>query len=152
MHEINANLDCRRNAPSACQRLSFEKYECGASPMQYRSQYDLEPWRHENGSINVVDYDTNLLPPQRRTFLFPAMYNSGCETLYCNNTAQCPNTSRATTSPATRQMFDVMFGSYDPYGQVNGTSTACSGVKCNSPNGTNGWRYGADGRPMWMSN
>src|SRR5271154_4596772 len=134
MHEINPQQDCRRNGPDRCRPIGAEKFECGGNPLEYPSGYSVVHNRHNWGDINVVDYDVNLRPPQRREFLFPAIYNGGCEQLYCNNTTECPATSRASTSLETRRMFHDMFGSYDPYSQVMTAPSTVVGPKCNSAN------------------
>jgi hypothetical protein len=149
MQRVNPRSDCRVNAPNQCRKIGYEVSECGARALQYRSGYDTTPGRHDYGDINTVDFDENLRPPQRREFLFPAIYNGGCEQRFCNNSKQCPGTSLARPSEQTLEMFNTVFGSYDPYGQVTSVSPACSGVKCTGPNSAAGWQILKDGQPLW---
>lgn len=91
----------------------------------------------------------DLRLPQKRDFLGPEFYNSGCATLYGNTRfTQGPN-SAVTDSAATMAMFDYTFAPR-PYFEGNAASCYNAGAKCMGPNSALGWMTDKSGTPMWQ--
>jgi hypothetical protein len=88
--------------------------------------------------------------PQKREFLGPEFFNSGCATLYGNSRfTQGPNS--ATTDPAyTLAMFNHNFAPR-PYYEGNDVNCVNAGAKCISPNSALGWMLDQHETPLWMS-
>lgn len=101
---------------------------------------------HHGGSINV-DFNNNLRLHQRRTFLGPDFFNSGCLSYNCRDKNKCPGQELAEIAPETQQMFNHAFNSNDPFVR-NDVSRECVGVKCNSYNSVSGWMT-TDGKYNW---
>lgn len=88
--------------------------------------------------------------PQKREFLGPEFFNSGCATLYGNTRFDSGPNSALTDAAATRAMFDYNFASR-PYFEGNNASCYNAGVKCTSPNSALGWMMDPSGKLLWQS-
>lgn len=101
--------------------------------------------------VVVREFNHNdLRLPQKREFLGPEFYNSGCGTLYGNSRFnQGPNSATTETS-ATMSMYNYMFGS-EPYFQGNSANCYDAGVKCSGPNSALGWMTDKTGKLLWQT-
>ena len=88
--------------------------------------------------------------PQKREFLGPEFYNSGCATLYGNSRFNKGPNSANTDSNATMAMYDYVFSS-SPYFEGNSASCYDAGVKCTGPNSALGWMMDPAGNLLWKS-
>ena len=90
--------------------------------------------------------------PQKREFLGPEFYNSGCATLYGNSRFNVgPNSASLTAEKiATEAMYDYNFET-QPYYQGNDFDCYNAGVKCTGPNSALGWMLTKDGGLLWNS-
>jgi hypothetical protein len=76
--------------------------------------------------------------PQKREFLGPEFFNSGCTTLYGNNRFTTGPNTADTDSKDTMAMFDYTFATR-PYFEGNNVTCSTVGAKCAGPNSPLGW-------------
>jgi hypothetical protein len=88
--------------------------------------------------------------PQKRAFLGPEFFNSGCATLYGNSRFNSGPNSALTDQAATQSMFNYTF-SPRPYFEGNNASCYNAGVKCVGPNGALGWMMNKEGNLLWQA-
>ena len=88
--------------------------------------------------------------PQKREFLGPEFFNSGCATMYGNNRFQSGPNSAATDSAATQAMFNYSFAPR-PYFEGNAASCYDAGAKCMGPNSALGWMMDKSGKLLWQN-
>ena len=115
---------------------------------KYISPYNVTYYRP---GVTVREFNgPDLRLPQKREFLGPEFYNSGCATLYGSGRFESgPNS--ATSDPAsTENMFNYVFAP-QPYFQGNNVPCYSAGVKCDGPNSALGWMLDASGNPLWQS-
>ena len=89
--------------------------------------------------------------PQMREFLGPEFFNPGCATLY-GNAKFDPNLPNSATNlaPETQQMYESLWAP-QLYFEGNKPPCDCNGIKCDSPNGPNGWRFTSSGDVAWQT-
>ena len=81
---------------------------------------DLAP---ENRGMIELNSDLRpLLTPQRRSFMYPRFFNSGCATPYCANAGQCPGGKKTGSSEGSKNLPTLYYQMpYDDnYAAVNG--------------------------------
>ena len=101
--------------------------------------------------VTVREFNhAELRLPQKRAFLGPEFFNSGCATLYGNSRFQQGPNSAVTDSLATQAMFDYNFGS-QPFSQGNAVACYNAGMKGPSPNSALGWMTDQSGNLLWQS-
>jgi hypothetical protein len=88
--------------------------------------------------------------PQKRTFLGPEFFDSGCATLYGSNRFN-NGPSSTNESLATESMFNYSFAPR-PYYEGNDFSCVSAGSKCASVNSALGWMLNSDGQVLWKVN
>ena len=89
--------------------------------------------------------------PQKRTFLGPEFFDSGCATLYGSNRFNDGPSSANSDSAATEAMFNYTFAPR-PYYEGNSFNCVQAGAKCDSPNSALGWMLTPSGEVMWRVN
>lgn len=105
---------------------------------------------YQQNGMTVSDFNRNLRLPQKRTFLGPEYFNGGCFSLYCKDSAQCPNSRLATPSPQTEALFQAAFDTpFDP-ATGNNAPPPCFGGNCNSYNSVTGWEITSSGKLRWQ--
>ena len=88
--------------------------------------------------------------PQKRSFLGPEFFNSGCATLYGDSRFDNGPNSALSDNQSTTAMFDYNFAP-QAYYDTNNINCSTAGVKCAGPNSALGWTLDANGTPYWMS-
>jgi hypothetical protein len=101
----------------------------------------------------VIDYKpfAGLRTPQRRDFLEPQYYNSGCTSPFCLTGFDCPSGETTGISPSEKILFDNMFTSWD-LDIGNKGSRSCVGIKRGTANSYEGWQTNSSGVPIWQAN
>lgn len=100
--------------------------------------------------MTVFPQNQTLRVAQRRPWLEPEFYNSGCAPMYCKDQVQCPLGKIATESPKTRALLDAAFSSNCPF-TGNDASPACFQGKCGTYNSTSGWEVTQDQKLRWQT-
>ena len=147
--------DCRVDLPRIS-TYGSKGQECSIVPgkigdlgsKMYTTPYNVVYYRP---GVTVREFNhAGLRLPQKREFLGPEFFNSGCATLYGNNRFnQGPNTATS-DSMGTQAMFDYNFAT-QPYYQGNNFDCYNAGAKCVSPNSALGWMLGKDNQLLWKS-
>ena len=87
--------------------------------------------------------------PQKRPFLGPEVFNSGCAPLYSTNQFRPDRPSSVQNmAPATKRMYDTLWN--EPFlfhGNDPPLNCACS--TCDGPNSTVGWKMDREGELLW---
>ena len=101
--------------------------------------------------VTVREFNhAELRLPQKREFLGPEFFNTGCATLYGNSRFNQGPNSATTDSAASLAMYDYVF-SPRPYFEGNNASCYNAGVKCMSPNSALGWMQDKNGNLLWQT-
>lgn len=133
MSGIGVSLDFHASPPQTC-RVSLNQ-PCQVDRLGVTNQGDqtfVTPTNvvyHQYG-IRAVDASANLGVYQQRPYLMPEYYNGGCFGEYCKDATQCPTSKPVQSSPATKQMFDLLFNNLDPL-TGNDAPPACFQGKLN---------------------
>lgn len=91
----------------------------------------------------------SLRLPQKRPFLGPEIFNSGCATLYSNDHFHPERPlSHRNVSSATQHMYDTLWNDPGLF-QGNNPPTNCACSKCDGPTSVLGWRMDSDGELVW---
>lgn len=147
--------DCRVDMPRIS-TLDQQGGECAVVPGKIGdlgSQKMVTPYgvTYYRPGVTVREFNgPELRLPQKRAFLGPEFYNSGCATLYGNSRFNSGPNSAVTDQVATQAMFNYSF-SPRPYFEGNNASCYNAGVKCTSPNGALGWMMDKEGKLLWQS-
>ena len=147
--------DCRTNAP----RISTMDSQGGECIVEQGRIGDLgsktftTPYNvvYQRPGVTVREFNhAGLRLPQKREFLGPEFFNSGCATLY-GNSRFGGGPSSATESSQTEAMFDYNFAPHS-YFEGNDADCSCTLAKCNSlPNTAQGWMLNKNGDLLWQA-
>lgn len=139
--------NCRVDAPNQCELKRFNMWDIKNKDERQYSDYvsvyhGMTDYKPSNG----------LRVSQKRTFLEPEYFNSGCVQPYCLNKAECPSGNITTTSNTEKALFNKMFQSIDVDTGNNGPGT-CVGIKRDTQNSYSGWETTplTNGKPIWFA-
>ena len=107
---------------------------------------------YQRPGVTIREFNPQSLRlPQKRTFLGPDFFNSGCVGLYGNSRWESGPSSAEedAANSATRMMYDYSFQTR-PYFEGNNVDCATAGAKCAGPNSALGWMLNPAGMPFWM--
>lgn len=139
--------NCRVNAPNECEMKRFNTWNIQSKDQPQFSDYPAV-------YHGMTDYkpSNGLRVAQKRTFLEPEYYNSGCVQPYCLNKNECPSGNITTTTRTENVLFNKMFRSIDVDTGNNGPST-CVGIKRDTQNSYSGWETTplTNGKPIWFA-
>lgn len=93
----------------------------------------------------------SLRLPQKQDFLFPYVFNGGCSTLTTKQPFAPGAPNSATNLSSSSQNFYASQWAPMRLFEGNAASCNCSGIKCDSPNGTVGWMLDKNGNPLWTT-
>jgi hypothetical protein len=118
----------------------------------YVSPYNVV---YQRPGVTIREFNhAGLRLPQKRTFLGPEFFNSGCATLYGNSRFNGGPSSAMTDNSSVQAMFDFNFAPR-PYfdGDGNNYPCFCAGSKgCgNLSSSFLGWEMDSTGTPIWKS-
>ena len=144
---INAESNCRVDKPNDCQVLGMNKWGRGFGV--HKKYKDIK--YYQNG-MQIYRPEDGLTIYQRRDFLTPEYYDSGCMEPFCPQKRVCPDGKLAGETPQETNMFDYFFASTDPF-ILNGGPINCVGIKDSTANAYLGWyvKPGSN-KPVWMEN
>jgi hypothetical protein len=147
--------DCRVDLPRIS-TYDSKGQECAIVPGKigdlgskiYTTPYNVVYYRP---GVTVREFNhAGLRLPQKREFLGPEFFNTGCATLFGNNRFNVGPNSADTDSIGTQAMYDYNFAP-QPYFQGNDFDCYNAGVKCVSPNSALGWMLTKDDKLLWKS-
>jgi hypothetical protein len=136
--------------------MGFNGAECAIDPGKIGdlgSSKIITPYgvTYYRPGISIREFNHgDLRLPQKREFLGPEFFNSGCATLYGNSRFNQGPNSATTDSKSTTAMYDFVFSS-SPYFEGNHASCYDAGVKCAGPNSALGWMMDPAGTLLWQS-
>lgn len=148
--------DCRVNLPRIS-TLDTPGGECAVVPGKIGdlgSSKIVTPYgvTYYRPGVTVREFNhPSLRLPQKREFLGPEFYNSGCATLYGNSRFQQGPNSALSDADATQAMFNYNFRA-QPFFQGNTASCYNAGAKGPSPNSALGWMTDRNGALLWQAN
>lgn len=144
---INDELNCRVDKPNNCEVLGMNKWGRGFGV--HKKYKDIKYF--QNG-MQIYRPEDGLAIYQRREFLTPEYFDSGCFEPYCPQKRLCPDGKLAGSTPQETDMFNYFFQSDDPYYGNNGPLN-CVGIKDSTANAYAGWRIPeGQNKPVWMLN
>jgi len=117
---------CRKQTQADCIAVAPGKWEVGS----FLTPKDGSFIDYNTERMTIYDPDTHLRLPQRRSFLSPEYFNSGCLPIYCTSSDRSCGMKNQTPvqSKETIAMFDQAFASTDPF--IGAYSpAACAGGK-----------------------
>lgn len=150
----SVTADCRVDLPRIS-TLDSRGDECATVPGKIGdlgSKVFVTPYNvtYYRPGVTVREFNgPDLRLPQKRTFLGPEFYNSGCATLYGNSRFNIGPNTADTEAAGSRAMFEYSFAP-QPYFQGNRVDCTNAGAKCASPNSALGWMLLPDGNLMWQ--
>jgi len=150
--------DCRVDLPRIS-TMNSKGDECAIVPGKVGdlgSKVFTTPYNvvYQRPGVTIREFNhEGLRLPQKRSFLGPEFFNSGCATLYGNSRFnQGPNSANESTD--TSAMFDYAFATR-PYFESSAGGAGpcyCAGAKCSDPvNSFIGWNLDKDGQLGWKS-
>ena len=142
-----SQINCRVNRPNQCTPVSLNRWDKGGS--QSTKYKDIRFYNH---GMQIYRPEDGLRVPQRRSFLSPEYFDSGCLRPYCQQKANCPAGTFSGPTQREEKMFDYYFESRDPYEGNNGPMN-CVGIKGDSINSFAGWAVPpGENQTVWMLN
>lgn len=142
-----SQMNCRVNNPATCKPVSLNKWEVGGSQI---TENGVTMYNH--GMIISKPGD-GLTVYQRRSFIEPEYYNSGCSSLYCQDRLSCPEGKLSMPTKQENEMFDYFFASTDPFITNNEMPRSCAGINEGNINSYSGWMVPPNQTtPVWMLN
>ena len=144
---LNSDLDCRVDKPNDCKVLGMNKWGRG-----FQTHIKYKDIRSYQNGMQIYRPEDGLRVAQRRDFLSPEFFDSGCDIPFCARKSLCPNGKLSAPTPQENQMFDQMFSSSD-FAFRNGGPPQCVGIKGVTANSFLGWAIpeGQD-KPLWVLN
>jgi hypothetical protein len=132
-HSLAQDRNCRVNYPHTCEIQSLNKW--GKDFSTTDKYYDITGY---NNGMYIYRPEDGLRVPQRRSFLTPEYYDSGCYNWYCNRKEECPQGTLSGPTEQENQMFDYMFSSTDMF-DSNSCLSQCAGIKGTGASSTCGY-------------
>jgi hypothetical protein len=149
--------DCRTMAPRISTMSEpggecvIEKGKIGDLGSEVFVTPDNVVYYHNGVTVREFNH-AGLRLPQKRTFLGPEFYDSGCATMYGNSRFNPGEPSSAQSdSAATEAMFNYVFAP-QPYFEGNNVDCTTALSKCQGPNSALGWMMDSNGQLLWKKN